>query len=117
MKVLICGGREFRNALLAFMWLDKLHAEVGVTVAVHGDAPGADTLSGEWARSRGIAVDVYPADWTLLGNAAGSARNTKMLREAKPDMVFALPGGRGTLDMVSQAKAAGIPVRFATMMR
>ncbi len=114
MKVLVCGGRDFLNAWLAFMWLDKLHAEVGIKVVVHGGAPGADSLSGEWAKSRGMTVEPYPADWNRLSNAAGSARNAKMLREAKPDMVFALPGGRGTLDMVSQAKAAGIPVRFAT---
>jgi hypothetical protein len=33
--------------------------------------------------------------------------------EWKPDLVIAFPGGRGTADMVKQAKAAGVPVHFA----
>jgi formate dehydrogenase assembly factor FdhD len=36
-----------------------------------------------------------------------------MLREGKPDYVFVLPGGRGTMNMVMQAKEAGVPVTFA----
>jgi ABC-type branched-subunit amino acid transport system substrate-binding protein len=34
-----------------------------------------------------------------------------MIREGKPDAVVAFPGGRGTADMVRQARAAGIEVR------
>lgn len=41
-------------------------------------------------------------------------RNAQMLRDGKPDRVFVLPGGKGTIDMVIQAKGAGVPVTFAT---
>jgi predicted Rossmann-fold nucleotide-binding protein len=34
-----------------------------------------------------------------------------MLSEGKPDLVIAFPGGRGTADMIRQAKEAGVPVR------
>ncbi len=40
-------------------------------------------------------------------------RNQQMLDEAKPDMVLAFPGGRGTDDMVSRAEKAGVPVTIA----
>jgi hypothetical protein len=33
-----------------------------------------------------------------------------MLDEGKPDLVVAFPGGRGTADMVSVARAKGIEV-------
>jgi hypothetical protein len=33
-----------------------------------------------------------------------------MLEEGKPDVVVALPGGRGTADMVRRAKDAGVKV-------
>lgn len=33
-----------------------------------------------------------------------------MLRDGKPDIVIAFPGGRGTADMICQARAAGIRV-------
>jgi hypothetical protein len=37
-------------------------------------------------------------------------RNSKMLAEGKPEMVLAFPGGRGTANMVKQARSAGVSV-------
>jgi hypothetical protein len=33
-----------------------------------------------------------------------------MLVEGKPDFVVAFPGGRGTANMIMQARQAGVPV-------
>jgi UDP-N-acetylmuramoylalanine-D-glutamate ligase len=33
-----------------------------------------------------------------------------MLKEGRPDLVVAFPGGKGTANMVAQARAAGIRV-------
>jgi hypothetical protein len=35
-----------------------------------------------------------------------------MLDEGKPDLVLAFPGGRGTRNMVGQAKRRGVPVEI-----
>jgi ABC-type Fe3+-hydroxamate transport system substrate-binding protein len=43
------------------------------------------------------------------GPSAGPIRNGRML-EYKPDLVIAFPGGRGTANMVKQARKAGIAV-------
>jgi hypothetical protein len=32
-----------------------------------------------------------------------------MLDQGKPDLVVAFPGGRGTANLVKQARAAGVP--------
>ena len=40
-------------------------------------------------------------------------RNARMLAEGKPDLVVAFPGGRGTADMVAQARKAGVRVVLA----
>ena len=45
-----------------------------------------------------------------MAPAAGPKRNQQMLDEAKPDMVVAFPGGKGTAHMRQIAKAAGVPV-------
>jgi hypothetical protein len=74
---------------------------------IHGGASGADRLAGEWAASRGIPVEVHPADWQKYGRAAGPIRNQQMI-DRKPDMVVAFPGGRGTADMVRRVRMAGI---------
>jgi hypothetical protein len=113
MRLLICGGRDFENLPWAFEKLDAFRRANAVTVVIHGDARGADTIGGKWADTRGIPVEKYPADWARLRNAAGPARNAQMLREGKPDHVFVLPGGRGTANMVIQAKEAGVPITFA----
>jgi hypothetical protein len=113
MRVLICGGRDFTDWPWAFEKLDRFLKGNPVHTVVHGDAVGADRIAGQWADARGLVVEKFPADWSRLGNAAGPARNAKMLREGKPDAVFVLPGGRGTANMVMQAKEAGVPITFA----
>lgn len=79
------------------------------TVLIHGDANGAERLSSEWAVVRGISVEAHPADWKKHGRAGGPIRNQKMLEE-KPELVVAIPGGRGTADRVRKAKATGLDV-------
>ena len=115
MKVLVCGGRDFRSSAQVFQVLEELHATHRFTALMQGGAQGVDTLAGEWAETKPeIQRFVCHADWTKHGRAAGPIRNAKML-EWKPDLVIAFPGSRGTENMVEQAKAAGVPVHFALM--
>lgn len=110
MRVIVCGGRHFNN--IAFVWrsLDKLHAVTPITELLHGAATGADLSAKEWAMTKpGIKRFKSKADWKKHGPAAGPIRNSHMLTW-KPDMVVAFPGGKGTADMVSKARQAGIPV-------
>lgn len=58
----------------------------------------------------GFWVEDFPADWERNGRAAGPIRNRQML-DGKPDLVIAFPGGKGTADMVAEAKRRGIAVR------
>jgi hypothetical protein len=81
---------------------------MGRELKARDEAKGADTLAGEWAKARGITVLACPADWKKWGKMAGPIRNKEMLTYT-PDGVVALPGGKGTEDMVMQAVAAGLP--------
>lgn len=110
MKVLVCGGRDFDDVAFAHAELDRLHKEHVFTVLIEGDAKGADRIAGEWADLHGIEHVKYPADWAIHGRAAGPIRNEQMLNEGKPDLVVALPGGRGTAHMVRVAKLASVLV-------
>lgn len=109
MKILVCGGRDYRDRDFVFHTLGSVHAAVVVSCVVHGNASGADSLADEWATSEGIEVRAYPANWTLHGRKAGPIRNSQMLAE-EPDieLVVAFPGGAGTADMVAKAKKKGI---------
>lgn len=110
MRVLVCGGRNYRDHDRLFSVLDKLHKASMVSCIIQGGAKGADALAFDWASSRMVDVDHYPADWENQGTFAGPARNKRMLEEGRPDLVIAFPGGRGTADMVRKARRAGVEV-------
>jgi hypothetical protein len=110
MRVLVCGGREYLDRSKLYETLDHLHSERHFTLVIAGGARGADTLAYEWSTSRGVAAAVYVADWKGQGRKAGPLRNQRMLDEGLPDLAIAFPGGRGTADMVSRARKAGIEV-------
>lgn len=107
MRILVCGGRDYKDYATLFSVLDSKYL---CTLIIHGDARGADHLADEWARSRGISLAVFPANWKGHGKSAGPIRNRLMLDYMKPDLVVAFPGGRGTADMVKYARAMGVPV-------
>ena len=108
--VLVCGGRDYSDRDRVYATLDHLHETRAVSEIIYGCAPGADTLARDWARRTGRESTGFPADWKRLGKAAGPIRNTRMIEEGKPDLVIAFPGGKGTANMVAQARAAGIEV-------
>jgi hypothetical protein len=96
MKVLVCGGRNFRSPAQVFRALDRLHQEKPITELMQGGATGADQFAMEWAATKPeIKRYVCHADWETHGRAAGPIRNEKMLTW-KPDLVVAFPGGDGT---------------------
>ena len=115
MRVLVCGGRDFDDALTLGSWLGGIHNNNGpITLLIEGGARGADYMARRFAEWQGIPVKTFPADWERHGKAAGPIRNKQMLDEGKPDLVVAFPGGRGTANMIEQATAAGVRVLLAT---
>jgi len=68
------------------------------------------SLAAAWALSRGIPAIAFPADWNKDGKAAGFVRNARMLRDGRPELVVAFPGGKGTAHMVKLARDAGVAV-------
>ena len=113
MKVLVCGGRNFKDALTLGSWLGGIHKDHGITLLIHGGAKGADYMAGKFAEWAGIPVKVFPADWKKHGRSAGPIRNAQMIAEGAPDLVVAFKGGTGTADMVRKARAAGVKVLIA----
>jgi ABC-type hemin transport system substrate-binding protein len=110
--VLVCGGRSYEDRDKVFRVLDAS----GADFIIEGGATGADRLARRWAEARGFHFATVDALWYRYGKldkSAGAKRNRAMLR-LRPDKVIAFPGGNGTHDMVTCAKAAGIPVEEIT---
>lgn len=138
MRVLVCGGRNFANPIpynhseenkpamdeyrFVHRYLDKFVTENSKEykeddswlpldiVIIEGGARGVDRAAFDWAIVNFAQIKEYPADWKKHGKVAGPIRNKQMIDEGKPDVVIAFPGGRGTANMVEQARKAGIKV-------
>jgi hypothetical protein len=112
--ILVCGGRNysdygFVNSILS-MEVPHYHDTPGGVTIIQGGSTGADSLARRWANLNRITSKTFKADWDTHGLKAGPIRNAKMLKEGKPDLVIAFPGGKGTNHMVSTAEKAGVPV-------
>lgn len=115
MRVLICGGRDFHRYVFIYDTMDAIEEERPVSHVIVGGAPGADYWGEAWAYHNRKPFTVFKAEWKRYGSSAGPRRNARMLVEGKPDIVVAFPRangewGKGTLNMISQAEAAGIEV-------
>ena len=106
----VCGGRDFADEVLVLRTLDRVHAKRPVSTLVQGCCPtGADAMAVAWAKSRGVRCIGFLANWREFGRAAGPMRNAQMVAYGLDGFV-AFPGGRGTADMVTRARAAGVTV-------
>lgn len=111
MRVLVCGGRAFDDRDLVFRVLTSLHKKKPFSFVIHGAQRGVDNLAHRWALlNPPVMPMLFPADWERHGCFAGRIRNARMLRDGKPDLVIAFPGGPGTRNMVCLALDDGIPV-------
>lgn len=118
MRLLVTGGRRYRDGDVILRELSRIDAETPITCLIHGGAGGcdiegmygADVIAEYIAQEMGIEIDLYLPDWKQHGKQAGPIRNQRMIDEGKPDVVLAFPGNRGTADMVRRAKAAGVKV-------
>ena len=111
MKLLVCGGREFRDRdLLNQVLDDTLLFPDPTNILIHGGARGADMMAHLWALSKGIQTCCCEANWDYYKKTAGFKRNSDMLL-LKPELVIAFPGDNGTESMIRLAKKAKIIVK------
>jgi hypothetical protein len=110
-RIIACGGRDFDDCVTIRRALFALHEgpRGPITLLIHGNARGADTEAGRWARDFNIPCGAVPAEWAKYGKRAGPIRNKAMLGQ-HIDLVLAFPGGSGTADMKRQARRAGVEV-------
>lgn len=125
MKIIGCGGRHFPllPETAPWRWVEAACNLLRITEIVDGGAPGADTGFHELATILGIDSVRFFANWVHFDHHAGPMRNRKQLQylawsgglTSEPIAILALPGGRGTQNMITQAIAAGIEVFAPTL--
>lgn len=121
-RIIIAGGRKFNDydkmvAAIDSWKNEKRFKEDDKVTVVCGCAEGADDLGRRYAQEHNWEVAEFPANWDLLGKAAGILRNKEMAKfasesESKDGMLFAFWNGKskGTKNMIDTAIQHELPV-------
>ena len=109
-KLIVAGSRSFADEGRLFADLDRLLARrlPAVEIVCGGCPSGADALAVRYARSRGLALRLFPADWAALGRAAGPVRNRAMADYGHALIAYWDGQSRGTASMIGEAQARGL---------
>jgi len=108
MKAIVAGGRDYKWNAKDYLLLHEIVVEYSIDEIVSGMATGIDSMGIKYAHENDIKLHECPAEWGKYGRAAGPIRNGYMAYYS--DMLIVWPGGRGTKNMIKQAKEAGIGI-------
>ena len=118
MKLIIAGGRDFDDEMLALTEYFNFNAELAtpddmqaVTEFVSGGARGADRVGENIARLLSIPVKQFIPDWDGLGKRAGFVRNAEMAEYADALLAFWDGSSKGTAHMIDTATKKGLIVK------
>lgn len=125
-RILVTGSRDWpypnivENELISAVNEAQKNGRVGLAedvIVVHGDCPtGADAQADAIAIRYGFTLDRHPANWGLLGKAAGPTRNKEMV-DLGADLCLAFlgPKSRGGKGCAKFADEAGIETKRIKM--
>lgn len=109
MKTIIAGSRDATYEQL-MMALEQCPFTSEITAVICGCARGADHHGESWAKSKGLPVIHYHAEWKVYGDAAGPIRNRAMAQVAEALIAVRIggPKSKGTSGMIWEAKKKGL---------
>ena len=113
MRLIVAGGRDFKDYYLLKETLDNFQQEYGnITEVVSGTALGVDKLGEKYANENNIPIKRFVPDWEGLGKKAGHVRNRQMGSYTKEHngmlVAFWDKHSRGTKGMIDYAKNIGL---------
>jgi hypothetical protein len=111
-KVIIAGGRDFKDYDLLCRKADYYLSRQSEIEIVSGTARGTDKLGERYADERGYPIKRFPADWGTFGKRAGYLRNEDMAIYADALIAFWNQRSKGTKHMIDIAEQHGLKVRI-----
>lgn len=114
-KLIVAGGRDFNDAVLMERVLIALadvdYADMALSI-VSGMARGADALGHLFAKTNGVRVYEFPANWDKYRKRAGFIRNQDMGNFSDGLLAFWDGKSRGTAHMVDYMNQLQKPVHI-----
>lgn len=106
--VAVVGSRSFDDYALLSRTLERVKTRPFRIVS--GGAKGADALAEDYAKIRGVEIEVIRPDWDAHGRKAGFVRNREVVGRADAMIAFWDGESAGTKMVIRLAEEAGIPV-------
>lgn len=117
MRVVVFGSRGLQDydALEDAMEDARLILGIEPTVVLSGaEKTGVDAMGERWAHERGIAVELYTADWSRFPKTGGMIRNAHMGRRCDAGVGLMVRGGTpGSRNMASIITKRKLPLWVA----
>lgn len=107
-RLIVAGGRDYSLSELDYGILTGIHLAIGISEIVSGGCAGADSGGERWAAEHQVSIKYFIPLWAERGKAAGPLRNGEMAKYG--NALIAFPGGRGTANMVKQARDNGLHI-------
>lgn len=115
-KVIIAGGRNYITNQRDICEVIDILTDISISSGeqpeqvevVSGGSRGADKFGESLAQILELPCTVFHAAWDIYGKSAGPKRNEQMANYA--DALIALPGGKGTRNMINLMKQAEKPI-------
>lgn len=117
LKIIIAGSRGFTNYKVVEEAVSRLlqrYTPDQIEI-VSGGAAGADRLGERYAKEKGMALKIMPADWNTYGKSAGYRRNAEMAKYATHAIIFWDGQSSGTKHMIDLATEANLTVRVVNV--
>lgn len=116
MKIIIAGGRDFRDYTKLESNVDSIIKELDLydheVHIITGGAKGADKLGEQYAIKNSFTLEKYPANWNKYGKSAGPIRNAEMAKVADVLIAFWDGKSKGTKDMIDRMINKQVYVRI-----
>lgn len=111
LKLAVVGTRTFDGRDFMDFILNRIHANHPLLTIISGDGGKADKAAAAYAKTHGIPLVEFPADWSQYGLSAGPRRNQQIVDEADAVLAFWDGVSRGTRITMDMGVKKGIVVR------
>ena len=114
-RIVIAGCRDYFDYSQAKEYIDMCLRNIRnqfTIIIVSGGCRGADMLGLRYAAENKMDFEIYKADWTHFGRAAGPLRNRRMAEVCDYVICFWDGKSKGTFSMIQEAKRLNKPIRI-----
>lgn len=111
MKTLIAGSRGINDIKILEKAIEE--SKFNITEIISGHCSNSPDILGEiWARERNIKINIFEAQWNILGKSAGPRRNEEMVKDAEQAIILWDGKSSGTKHALRLCHHKKIPVYF-----